>query len=71
MGLSPGRPAPMPCPTAVSFTRPWRAQARLEEGIAVEGKARGSRGEQRLGQNGPQIDLFDAPIAALPPKTAG
>jgi hypothetical protein len=48
-----------------------RAQARLEEGIAVEGEARGARDERRYGQNGLQIDLFDAPVAALPPKTAG
>ena len=49
-----------------------RAKARLEEGVAVEGETRrAGRDEQGFSRNGMRIDLFDAPVAALPPKTAG
>jgi hypothetical protein len=72
-----GAPAGPPRAYALPYSRALhqavaRAQARLEEGLAVEGEtSRGGRNEQRFGRNSLQIDLFDAPVAALPPKTAG
>jgi hypothetical protein len=72
-----GAPAGLPRAHALPYSRALheavaRAQARLEKGVAVEGETRRTgRDEQGFGRNGIRIDLFDAPVAALPPKTAG
>jgi hypothetical protein len=72
-----GAPAGPPRAYALPYSRALhqavaRAQARLEEGVPIEGETRrAGHDEQRFGHNSLQIDLFDAPVAALPPKTAG
>jgi hypothetical protein len=72
-----GAPAGLPRAHALPYSRALheavaRAKARLEEGVAVEGETRrAGRDEQGFGHNGVRIDLFDAPVAALPPKRAG
>ena len=48
-----------------------RAQARLEDGRGVEGTTARKRDEHRPGNRSLQVELFAAPPAPLPSKTAG
>lgn len=49
-----------------------RARARLEEGMRVNGTTRREgRDDGRFRHHSFRIDLFDAPVADLPPKPAG
>lgn len=67
------RPAP-PRAFALPYSRELheqvaRATARLEQGRPVEGRTRKRTGLLR--REVPVIELFEAPLAELPPKTAG
>jgi hypothetical protein len=48
-----------------------RAQARLQDGRQVEGTAARQRDEHHPGSRSVQVELFAAPPATLPSKTAG
>ena len=48
-----------------------RAQARLQDGRRVDGTAGRKRDEHRPGSRSLQVELFAAPPAKLPPKSAG
>ena len=47
------------------------AQARLQDGRRVDGRAARKRDEHRPGSRSLQVELFAAPPAKLPPKSAG
>jgi hypothetical protein len=48
-----------------------RAQARLQDGRRVDGTAARKRDQHRPGSRSLQVELFAAPPAKLPPKSAG
>jgi hypothetical protein len=48
-----------------------RAQARLQDGRQVEGTAARRRDEPSVGTRSVQVELFEAPPAMLPRKSAG
>ncbi len=70
-----GRPSGPPRAFALPYSRELheqavRAQARLQDGAAVEGVAGRPRDDSRPGGRSLQVELFEAPPVQLPPKTA-
>jgi hypothetical protein len=71
-----GRPSGPPRAFALPYSRELheqvaRAQAKLEGGHPVEGAAAQRPEDFRDGRRSLQVELFEAPLAVLPPKRAG
>jgi hypothetical protein len=71
-----GEPGGPPRAYALPYSRALheqvaRAQERLQQGRPVEGTTGQRPDEYRLGSRSLQVELFEAPPVALPPKTSG